>query len=243
MRRAFLGSGLLALVACGPAGNQNTVSVMANQQAEAAGAATAPPPSPPPVAQVALPSPADATQAVQAIVNTFTLPSLKFGRVGAPRECVAGNMAGQPVQLCHVRMKVIFFRPTVSHLSDIMVNCLDVSVPFKRAISYDQPDIAPAEGNGGVWVVTLPNPMVTGRPAALSYTTVQTKSLIPADVEPLGIHTREENGEIQVGTYPLGGHSPGLRYIHIGQPASTFLALFRGRIPRSISSALEQCEA
>jgi len=152
-------------------------------------------------------------------------------------------MAGQPVQLCHVRMKAIFFRPRVATLSDIMVNCLDISVPFKRAISYDQPDIAPAEGNSGVWVVTLPNPMATGRPAALSYTSLQTQSLTPADVEPLGIYTREENGEIQVGTRPLGGHSPGLRYIHIPQPASAFVGIFQSRIPPSISSALDQCDA
>jgi hypothetical protein len=241
MRRVFLGSALIALAACGRVENQNTTSVVANEQAETVPTA-APRQNPSTPAQDSLPSSADAARAVQAIVNTFELPTLQFGRVGAPSECVAGDMAGQLVQLCHLRMKAIFFRPRVGNLSDIMVNCLDVSVPFKRAISYDQPDIAPAERDGGVWVVTLPNPMVTGRPATLSYTSVQAKSLTPADVEPLGIYTREENGEIQVGTRPLGGHSPGLRYIHIPEPANAFAGIFQSRIPPSISSALDQCE-
>jgi hypothetical protein len=167
---------------------------------------------------------------------------IKFGLPGVPQKCLPGQMYGQAISLCHVCMKILSFNGKIDTIRDMVARKIDVVIPFKQAISYDQPDIVPAPGNPGVWVMNVPNPMVTGVPNALGYTVLESQLLEPSDIAPFGIFTRADSGTYQVGTSPLGGHDPSLNYVHIPEDAQNFINVILSKgIPPSFMPRLGEC--
>ena len=103
------------------------------------------------------PSQQDAENAMQQLASWIPI-GVNLPSVGTPRECQSGTKDGSPVRVCKfcARLLLVTFRdrafPVVRGLS---VTTANISLPFKRALSYDQPDIVPADGASGVWLAAI----------------------------------------------------------------------------------------
>lgn len=83
---------------------------------------------------------------------------IRAGPVGVPKNCTPGTMNGQEVVSCSVCadfLLVTAFR--ITKLNQIVPMRVSLFIPFKRAISYDQPDVAPIDKSSGVWVGNFPS--------------------------------------------------------------------------------------
>lgn len=97
------------------------------------------------------PSIADVAAARARILDRFPNPQVWFGPVAAPRNCADGNMSGEPVRACEVCALVLRAAPSTHWMDefDLSVEKLTLFIPFKRAISYDQPDVTPVGNASG----------------------------------------------------------------------------------------------
>ena len=107
--------------------------------------------------------------------------SVRYGGGTVPTSCVPGKIGQQEVQACHVCTVFAQIR-----LDGIALSRTEYAVPFKRAISYEQPDVAPIDNGAGVWVPVLPTgPM--GTTQLPNSTVLSSRMLQQSDLTPFGI--------------------------------------------------------
>lgn len=73
-----------------------------------------------------------------------------FGVDSAPRDCKAGTIGSEEVRVCTVCAVTVLEAPGMRP-NQFIARRADYTVRFKRALSFDQPDVTPADGSG-VWV-------------------------------------------------------------------------------------------
>lgn len=240
MRSALPASVILALLlaSCGKQtnveGGQNQATASAESPASVA-APTAP----------AYPSASDASHALPvAMANlppNLAAASVWFGQTGTPHDCLDGNLNGQAVAVCKVCVNTVLFAPTITHLEDIRPAKLIITIPFKKALSYDNPGISPANGNAGVWVSAQQTGMSVGPGQAQPTVFTIDKNVFfqPEMAEAMGLHVAIINGGREVSPNPIdtGG------YFHIPPrfPPSAYTDLFVNRRAASIDSLLGPC--
>lgn len=72
-----------------------------------------------------------------------------------PTNCMAGKLGDAEVRSCKVCASVVDIeRPWTGSQAVISREIFDIA--FKRALSFDQPDVAPADPKMGVWVAVVP---------------------------------------------------------------------------------------
>lgn len=130
------------------------------------------------------PSIADVAAARARILDRFPNPQVWFGPVAAPRNCADGNMSGEPVRACEVCALVLRAAPSTHWMDefDLSVEKLTLFIPFKRAISYDQPDVTPVGNASGVWVPVFPQQQSLGEPTSLNFKREEAATLAASDL-------------------------------------------------------------
>jgi len=125
------------------------------------------------------------------LLGHFSNPPIALGEASQPQDCQAGVDGQQQVQACKVCFVVVEVVPREDNLGTHGVSAIIAErgmadVAFKKAISYAQPDIAPA-GSGGVWVPSfgVSQPLLPKQP--LAFTPISTHVLTPADFAKIGL--------------------------------------------------------
>lgn len=156
-------------------------------------------PSPTPsTAQLANPSTDDARRAADVALQRMATPTVMAGPRGAPTECAGGMMNGQLVLSCKVCATIINAPPEVRSAYDVSIRMVNFLIPFKRAIGYDQPDVAPLDGAPGVWVANYPpldpSPFATRSNPPMEV--VREAYFVPDDFQKVG-YIQLENGNFR----------------------------------------------
>lgn len=186
---------LAALAACS-ASNGDTSS---GQPGATAGSAVEQADAPPD------PTIADATEAVQKLA-TYVNGSMTFDN-GPPENCMSGLMGDQRVRICKVCTVALRFvqSRTFPVSDDLFVDRNIFDIAFKRAVSYDQENISPADNTSGVWVLVLPQNSPYEAPH-VTWNRAESVMLDDADLELVGLaHWTDGYGERLIG--PKGQNS------------------------------------
>lgn len=92
-------------------------------------------------------------------VATQALPGQKlmYGMPGAPKNCQPGTMNGQEIRICDVcAVHLIVNTDNLGFdIRSLHLQRAEFNIPFRRAASFEQPTIAPADPAQGVWVSAL----------------------------------------------------------------------------------------
>ena len=117
---------------------------------------------------------------------------LWFEPVGTPSDCTPGNVQDTPVRSCKVCLTNLELVMGPGYGMSVVIKSARIrranyTFTFKRAISYDQPNVAPTDGTQGVWVPIVAERTMYGPPAPPIFEEIVAKDLEPADVEPLGL--------------------------------------------------------
>lgn len=217
MRTARCLGGLLtlALLSCGPVAKPEDNSGSANQTA--APAADAAPAQPAKPAAAADPTPAEASSALLATLDASGTGAVVYNPVGQVSGCVSGQDAGgRIVRTCNVCAVVLTAGTRILNIERSEFN-----LAFRRAISKEQPDIAPIDG-GGVWVAAVePGPMAQNRVARSS--TYVSRELTDEDLGPLRMR-RQGGFEPTVCLPPDPGSAFGMCVINGSRPVLNALS-------------------
>lgn len=98
-----------------------------------------------------LPNAEEVLEAAKVALNKFDGAALLVYPVGTPKNCVEGQMSGQHVLSCEVCATFMLAQPLARRSEDVYVEKLTLFIPFKRAVSLQQPDVAPLDQSSGVW--------------------------------------------------------------------------------------------
>lgn len=175
MRCAALLLGLAALAGCNNPIDQKTGS----ERSSLFGSAPAIPD----------PSPQDARVALSGMLDYMGGPTMLTWPAGTPTNCQDGQMDQSKVRACEVCVvvtRVLTQGHAPQSLKAVTVERDIFNIAFKRAISYDQPDVIPASEGQGVWVVAK-SPATGGPRPNLSYQAKETITLTVANLEQLGV--------------------------------------------------------
>lgn len=138
------------------------------------------------------PTQADVNRAVPVMLRYMPL-TIWFGPFGEPTDCTDGQIDGVPVRsckVCNTHMQLMERKGPFGFerwIESAQVRRVNLHVPFKRAISYDQPDIAPEDGASGVWVLAMPPATALAPPPAPRFEVVGGRALSPDDPLPFDL--------------------------------------------------------
>lgn len=135
-----------------------------------------------------LPNAEEVLEAAKVALNKFEGAALLVYPVGTPKNCVEGKMSGQHVLSCEVCTTLMLAKPIARRSEDVYVEKLTIFIPFKRAVSLQQPDVAPLDQSSGVWVADFSS---TGD--QLPRNRIEQKSLLNSD--DYGVIGLTNNGE------------------------------------------------
>ena len=182
------------------------------------------------------PSAEDGEKAMVQVLNALQLPAKLYFPVGTPKSCQPGTMNGQDVRSCKVCGFFVIAQTSMFGIQRFFIRRADYDIPFKRAISYEQPDIAPA-GAGGVWTAAMPQPGSLGERSVPSAPTSTEYDLTPADMQRFGISM----GRGLSGGYNFSVQRPG----YIGVIPNANVLLDTMKIPAAndiLFSLVNKCE-
>ncbi|MEO7179071.1 MAG: hypothetical protein ABIW83_09520 [Allosphingosinicella sp.] len=210
MKRLIIAT-LCLLAACGRSGEGNLTgqeSGSPQQNVVAASADAAASRTPP------NPTTQEAASAVAAALNQVPMAIIRLGSLGTPEDCNPGTMNGGLITLCKVCVTLLSAPKGNAQLQNVVFEMDRISLPFKRAISEDQPTIAPVDGKSGVWV---PQPLGPSDPLVVS--TLRKRTMELGDITPKGLGV-DQTGEI----YDTAANRGAVW--NIGLPGNRIIALF-----------------
>ena len=203
---------VLILSGCGQKNSQNPSSI-------GNGLGDAPPISTPSTATETPVSATDLQRAVVPILNSFSVPVVWYDAQSAvPKNCVPGIVSGTKVNACQA---CAIFAIEAMHMTGGMY-VFNISwvrqklfVPFKKAISYDQPEVQPI-GGGGVWIPIVSS--VTSQSEASYVLNRSDLGVMGLDVVPWadGFTLRQSLSDVTIVQKSLGNASLKTIETHLG---------------------------
>jgi hypothetical protein len=182
------------------------------------------------------PSAEDGKKAMLQVLNALQTPAKLYYPVGTPTSCQSGTLNGQDVRSCKVCGFFLIAQTGMFGIQRFFVRRANYDIPFKRAISYEQPDIAPT-GTGGVWAAAMPAPGALGQQSMPTAPTSIEYDLTPADMQRFGISM----GRGLSGGYNFSVQRPG----YIGVIPNANVLLDTMKIPAEndiLFSLVNKCE-
>lgn len=132
------------------------------------------------------PTQADAQVAMR-LVSGQLGSNVMYGQAGTPTECQSGMMGAQEVRSCKICALHVIAQQGTWGTRALHLQRAIFTVPFKRAIAHDQPDIAPTDDSLGVWVAAVSAPSPFQPPAAPTYVELESKDLNANDLSRIGV--------------------------------------------------------
>jgi len=185
----------LMLVGCGDARVPSNETAVVNEATVPQGGKPQTAPEQTPAATPNIPDPtADDAENALVLLSMNISPNVRYGRASAPTGCRSGLMDGREVRSCRVCAVHVIMDADMESMGTLYAQRAEWNIPFRRAISHSEPDIAPMNPAEGVWVFSVPQRDRYGRrPDLPSSTALERRDLGPSEMAQFGI-SMEQRG-------------------------------------------------